>query len=75
MLRELRQNYVAPWHVGNHLKPATKRLDDATQRPDLHIGLLLHFREARLRNAEFLREILLSLAGKLAQLRKKHFGL
>lgn len=60
---EFRQDFEFP----------AERLDDLSQRGNLHIRLPLQFREARLLDAERFRHLLLALARKLPDFAKQQF--
>jgi hypothetical protein len=61
--------------VSHELESTAERFNNSIQRANLHVGLLFHFGEARLRDAELVGETLLGLTGKLAQLGEEHLRL
>ena len=74
-LSKLRQHDVARRHVGDDFEGAAQGTDDPAEGADLHVGLVFHFGESRLGDAEGISDFLLRQAGMLAEFAQQHLGL
>ena len=71
---ELGQTDVAAGHVNDDFELSAERLDQVSQRADLHVVLRLQPRERRLFNAERCSEFLLGQAHRFSYFRQEHLG-